>query len=130
MTEELASIVAEFTKEPQTYTSSPIHVSKAEYATDFFFNYPDIFTLAYGSKSNASAVFDTLYNEPATAVSQITLHPRIKAFSTMWTMMVIGGIFDELMYLDVSYLDIAPLKVAFSFPNYLTGDTATITSSG
>ena len=52
------------------------------------------------------------------------------AFSTMWNMMVFGGIIEELIYLDVNYLDIQPLNFGFSFPNYLTGDSATINASG
>jgi hypothetical protein len=48
----------------------------------------------------------------------------------MWNMMVLGGIIEELIYLDVNYLDIQPLNFGFSFPNYLTGDSATINASG
>jgi hypothetical protein len=77
MTEELTRHLAEFTQEAETNSSSPIRVSKAEFRNDFFFNYPDIFTLTYGSKSNVSIVYNTFYSEPGPSVSQITLHPKI-----------------------------------------------------
>ena len=77
MTEELAGHLAEFTQEikHETLSSSPIRVTKAEYSSDYYFNYPDIFTLSYGSKSNVSAIYNTVYSEPSTAVSMITLVP-------------------------------------------------------
>lgn len=77
MTEELAGHLAEFTQEikPELHASSPIRVAKSEYVNDYYFNYPDIFTLAYGSKSNVSASFITSYYEPGTAVSALIFVP-------------------------------------------------------
>lgn len=48
----------------------------------------------------------------------------------MWTMWVIGGIIEDLIYLDVNFLDVTPIKVNGSFPNYLTGNTTTINTTG
>jgi hypothetical protein len=48
----------------------------------------------------------------------------------MWTMWVIGGIIEDLIYLDVNFLDVSPIKINGSFPNYLTGDTTTINATG
>ena len=111
-------------------TSAPIHVSRTQFTSDNYFNYPDIIVAGYGTKSNVSAQLNLLYSEPVASFSAFELKPSVNAFATMWNSVLIGGIYELYWFFNVTFLEIVPINLYGSFPNYLASfDSKPITDN-
>lgn len=106
-----------------------VRVSKAQYDTNFEYNYPGIITMATGSKYNVGAYFQTSYREPGTGLSGINLAPYVGANEDMWSGVILMDSMQWFMYTRLTLFRIVPIQIDASFPNYLVNPAGAISGT-
>ena len=92
---------------PDDGTGEAVRVAKAQYESEFEYNYPGLITMGSGSKYDVGAYFETSYGEDdGGAVSEFKFKPSIAAYQDMWNATIIMDMYQWLFYTQISLFKI------------------------